>query len=110
RMVSVDPRYRLVVGRLELVIELLADPLPDLDRDRAGIDPGGDRAQQLEAESQVLHVGVDRLRDPGVLDLDRDLLVAAPERRPMDLADRRRRNRDLVEVAEVLLELALEVL
>ena len=107
------PRYVRAIARwfagLELVVEFVPDPLADLIGDRARVDPGRDHVEQLEAEPQVLHVGVDRLGDPRVLDLDRDG-AAVLEHRPVDLPDRRGGDRLLVEVGERLAQRRLEVL
>jgi hypothetical protein len=52
-----------------------------------------------EASQRHAQVGLDCLRDPRVLDLDDDS-VAVKRRRSVDLADRRRRERALVELGE----------
>ncbi len=109
RMAPVRAGHCLVVGRLQLVVKLLRDPLADLVGDRAGIDPGGDDAQQLQGHPQVLHVGLDGLGDPRILDLHSNV-AAVVERGPMDLTDRCRRYRLLVEVGERVLELLSKIL
>jgi hypothetical protein len=43
RVAAVHARHVAVVGRLELVVELLGDALADLVGDRPGVDAGSDR-------------------------------------------------------------------
>ena len=47
RVAPVHARHRVLIGGLELVVELLADPPSDLGRDRARVDPRCDHGQQL---------------------------------------------------------------
>ena len=61
----------LVLG-LVLVVELLHHPLAELGGDRLGVEPGGEGAGEPDDRPRVAQVGVERLGDPGVLDLDRD--------------------------------------
>ncbi len=87
-------RARELVDRPHEVDELeLPDPLPG--------DPG-DLVQQLD-------VGVDLALGVGPLDLD-DHLLAAGQAGPVDLADRRGRDRLLLEVLEDLLDREVELL
>ena len=76
----------LVLG-LVLVVELLHHPLADLLGDRLGVEAGGQRAGQADDRAGVAKVGVERLGDPRVLDLDRDL-AAVEQLGAMHLADR----------------------
>ena len=67
RVAAEDPRQRALVLRLELVVELLADPRADLLGGRLDVEPGRDLLHQPQDHPQVLHVGPHRLGDAGVL-------------------------------------------
>ena len=88
----------LVLG-LELVVELLPDPLAHLHGHRPRIQPRRQPLDQRQQQHRVAQVGLDRLRDPGVLDLH-DHVVTVDGRRTVDLADRGRGERALVELGE----------
>ena len=103
RVAAVDPRERALVLGLELVVELLLDPVPDLLADRLGVEPRRDPLGQPQDHAEVLQVGAHRRRDPRVLDLDRDV-AAVVQPRTVDLPDRRGRDRLLVELLEDLIE------
>ena len=98
----------LVLG-LELVVELLADPLAHLRRQRLRVEARREPLDERQQQHRVAQVGLDRLGDPRVLDLDDDL-VAVEGRRAVDLADRGGGERALVEVGEHLLERPAELL
>ena len=87
RVVAPQPPDAAVRGGLELVVELLGDALAQLVGQRLGVQPGRDAGQQRHQQPEVAQVGVDRLGDARVLDLDRDVdaLVRAGA---VDLADR----------------------
>ncbi len=76
----------LVLG-LVLVVELLHHPLADLLGDRLGVEAGGEGAGEADDRAGVAEVGVERLGDPRVLDLHRDL-AAVEQLGAVDLADR----------------------
>ena len=103
RVAAEDPRQRALVLRLELVVELLADPRADLLGGRLDVEARRDLLHQPQDHPEVLHVRADRLGDAGVLDLHRDL-AAVVQPRPVDLADRGRGHRRLVELGERLVE------
>jgi hypothetical protein len=107
-MAVVEPRHRSLVGRLQLVVELVDDALADLVPDRLGVELGGDRPGEPEQHPEVLHVGADRVVDAGVLDLDGDV-AAVLQRGAVDLADRGRRDRLGIELGEGVCERAVEV-
>src|SRR3954454_15638735 len=109
RVVAVLAGQRAVVGRLELVVELLGDALAQLVGDLAAVEAGGQPREQLEHHPHVLHVGADDVLDARVLDLDRDVAPAVLERPAVDLPDRRGGDRLLVELGEDRAELAAEV-
>ena len=88
-----------LVLRLQLVVQLLGDPLAQLGGQRLHIEAGREPLDQREQQHRVAQIGLDRLRDPRVLDLD-DHLVAVERRRAVHLADRRGRERVLVELGE----------
>ena len=75
----------LVLG-LELVVELLADPFPQLGKQRLGIESRSEPLDQRQQQLRVAQIRLDRFGDARVLDLDRHL-VAADRDRAMDLAD-----------------------
>ena len=108
-MAAEDPRQRPLVLGLELVVELLLDPRADLLADRLRVHPGRDPLREPQDQAQVLHVGAHRRRDARVLDLDRDL---APVQQPraVDLADRGRGDRLLVELFEHVRQALAELL
>ena len=87
-----DPRQRALVLGLELVVELLADPLADLRRDRAHVELGGHPLEQTHDHVEVLQVRPHRRRDPGILDLHRDLAPVLAQPCAVHLADRGRRD------------------
>src|SRR5205807_2170933 len=102
---------RLCVPRLEAVVELL----PDLTRELVDEHPNVDEVERADA---LLHqprglveqreIGLDLARRTRPLDLDRDA-PAVREDRAVHLADRRRRDRRLVELDEETLERAPEL-
>jgi hypothetical protein len=110
RMAREDPCERALVLSLELVVELLADPIADLARDRLDVELRRHPLEQTHDHVQVLHVGAHRGGDSGVLDLDGDLATVLAQRRPVDLSDRRGRDRLLVEALEQLRDRLFEVL
>ncbi len=103
-----DPRQRALIACLELVVELLVDALADLGRGRLDVDARRDRAHDPQDHPEVLHVGPDRLGHPRVLDLDRHI-AAVVQAGAVDLADRGRGDRLLVELGEQVHELVLEL-
>ncbi len=110
RVPAEDARQRALVLGLELVVELLDDPLPDLLGDRLHVQPGRHPLEQAHDHVQVLQVRPHRGRHARVLDLDRHLAPVLVERRAVDLPDRRGRDRLLVEVVEHLRDRLFEVL
>jgi hypothetical protein len=79
-----------VAGGLELVVALLAHPLGELGEHLLDIELGHQPAEHGGEQAQVAHVGLDRLGDARVLDLDRKL-GALRRAATMNLADARRR-------------------
>ena len=98
----------LVLG-LELVVELLADPLAQLREQPFRVQSRGEPLDERQQQRRVAQVSLDRLRHPGVLDLHDDV-VAVDRGGAVDLADRGRGKRTLVEVGEHALERAAELL
>ena len=76
-------------------------PLAQLLGDRLRVEPGRQRLRQPDQHAGVAQVGLERLGDPRVLDLDRDL-AAVEQRRAVHLADRGRGERLVLELGEVL--------
>ena len=99
RVVAPGARHRAMVLGLDLVVELVADPFAQLLRERLDVQAGGEPLDQRQQHLQVAQVGLDRLGDARVLDLDRDPL-ALGGRRAVDLADRGGGERVVLEVVE----------
>ena len=97
-----------VVLRLELVVELLGDPLADLAADGLDVEAGRKPLDETEDQVQVAKVDLDRFGDARILDLDGDRR-SVPGPRPMDLPDRRGRERLALEVGERLVDRPAEV-
>ena len=101
RVAAEDAREPALVLRLELVVELVADARADLLGGGLDVEPRRDALHQPQDQPEVLHVGPHGLGDARVLDLDRDVApVVQP--RAVDLADRGRGDRVLVERVERL--------
>ena len=109
RMSPHQPLDTALVLGLELVVELLPDPLAHLHGERLRVEPRGEPLDERQQQHRVTQVRLDRLRDPGVLDLHGHV-VAVEGRGAMDLADGCRSKRTLVEVAEHALERPAELL
>ena len=78
-------------------------------RQRLHVEARRDPLHQPHDHPQVLHVRAHGAGDARVLDLHRDLAAVLAQRRPVDLADRGRRDRLLVEGGEDLLDRRFEV-
>ena len=100
-MLAVGAGERALVLRLVLVVELLHHPLADLLGDRLGVEAGGEGAGEADDRAGVAEVGVERLGDPRVLDLDRDL-AAVEQLGAVDLSDRGGGEGLLLELGEEL--------
>jgi hypothetical protein len=78
------PRWARATARwfcaLELVVELLGDPLAQLGVDRLDVEAGREPLDQRQQQRQVAQVGVDGLGDARILDLDRDRLARERDR------------------------------
>ena len=74
RVAAVGARDRALVLRLELVVELLGDPLAQLGVERLDVEAGREPLDERQQQREVAQVGVDRLGDARVLHLDRDRL------------------------------------
>ena len=101
RVPAPGARHRAVVLGLDLVVELVADPLAQLLGQRLHVESRSEALDEREQQLRVAQVGLDRLGDARVLDLDRDG-AAVGGRRAVDLADRGRRERFGLEVGERL--------
>src|SRR4051794_12151733 len=86
-MATVCARERALVLRLQLVVELLEDALADLVHDQLWVDAGSDRRPEAGDDRRGPEVGLERVRDLGVLDLHGDN-AAVRQPATMDLADR----------------------
>ena len=102
----VDNRVRFVIGceqvlvvGLEPVVDLLAQPVAQLLDERARVETGKRRSDDPRSEGDVLEVRLDGAGDARVLHLDRHRAPIARDR-PMDLADRGRRERQRVPPGE----------
>ncbi len=109
RMATEDPGERALVLGLELVVELLLDPVPDLRADRLRVQPGRDPLREPQDQPEILHVGANGRGHARILDLDRDP-TPVREPRAIHLADRGGGDRFLVELVEHVLDAFLELL
>ena len=98
-MPAVRAGHRPLVLGLELVVELLRDPLAQLGVERLDVEAGREPPHEREQQREVAQVGLDRLGHARVLDLDRDRLALVGHR-AVDLADRGGRERLLLELGE----------
>ena len=108
RVAAEDARQRALVLRLELVVELVADPVADLLGRALDVEPRRDPLHQPQDDAEVLHVRPHGLRDARVLDLDRDV-AAVVQPRAVDLADRGGRHRLGIERREHVLDAVSEL-
>ena len=102
RVVAPEAGEAAVARGLELVVALGRDALGELGEHVLDLESGHQPAQHRRQHPQVAHVGLDRLGDPRVLDLHRDLgaLVRAPA---VHLADARRGGRLGIDLGEDVL-------
>ncbi len=84
---------------LHPVVELLDHPVLELVEQRPHVEPGDQHPDHPAQSAHLVEVGSQRVARAGVLDLDGDVAAVAPDR-PVHLADRRGRRRDVVELAE----------
>src|SRR5919202_2713810 len=108
-MPAIPAGERALLLGLELVVELLHDPLLELLGRRSGVEAGRQGLGEAQEHARVLHVGTDGLGHAGILDLHGDV-AAVRERRPVDLPYRGRGRGLLLEVLEQLLGWLLELL
>ena len=101
RVAAVDPRERALVLRLELVVELLVDARADLVAHRLRIQARRDPLHEPQDHPEVAHVRAHRLRDAGVLHLDRHV-AAVVQLGLVHLTDRGGGDRHRVERLEDL--------
>ncbi len=99
RVPAPGPRDGAVVLRLDLVVELLADPLAQLGGERLDVHPRREPLDERKQQAEVAQVGLDGLGDARVLDLDRHRLALARDR-AVHLADRGGREGLLLELGE----------
>jgi hypothetical protein len=103
RMAPEQPREATLLLRLDLVVELIGDPLAHLAQQRSGVTTGrqalNDRAHQPEGAQ----VAADRLGDVRVLHLHRDVLAGARVR-AVDLTEGGDREWLLVDCGEDVLQ------
>ncbi len=88
-------------GRLQLVVELLQQPLAQLDGELLDVEVRLQHFEQRRDPRQLAQVRAQRVARAGVLDLDGHLAPVVPHR-PVHLADARRRGRGVVEGREPL--------
>ena len=94
---------------LGLVVELVGDPVADLVQHRRRIEVRCEAREDGTNEPEVAQIGLGRLRHPRMLHLDGDELAVA-RARLVDLAQRRERERLLVDVVEQPADLLVEIL
>ena len=93
RMAVVEVGEGTLVGGLDAVVELLADPGLDLGHHRCRVEALEELAHHRAQQIGVGQIGADGVRDPRVLDLDGDGALPpcrVPRQRPVDLTDGRR--------------------
>ncbi len=88
-----------LVGGLDVVVELLDEPGPQLFDEGPVLETGEQQPERTEDDVGVHEIGPDGLVDARVLNLDRDLEPAVRDR-AVDLADRRGRDRIRVPLRE----------
>ena len=106
-MVPVVVGEQLLVGRFELVVDFVGESDLDLVDHLRRVEPAEALLEERAEHVGVAQVGRDRLADARVLHLDGDGAfgtVAIAHDRPMDLADRRGRDRLVVELDEQLVD------
>ena len=108
-MAAQQPLDAALVLGLELVVELLADPLAQLGGERLRVQTRREPLDERQQHRRVAQVRLDRLGDPRVLDLHGDL-VAIERRGAVDLTDRGGGERTLFEVGETRARAAAELL
>ena len=109
RVTPEQPLEAALILGLDLPVELVGDPLADLGEHGARVQPGRDAAEQRADDAEVAQVALDGLRETRMLHLDRHVLAVA-RARAVDLAERRDRERLLVEVVEQRTDPVVEIL
>ena len=99
RVAAVEVGEQPLVLRLEAVVDLLGEAGPQLLDERPGLEAGEQHPHQADEEVAVVEVGLDRLVDARVLDLDGDG-PSVVGHRPVDLADGRGGDRRRVPLGE----------
>jgi hypothetical protein len=103
RVAAVGPRERPLILRLELEVELFEHALAQLACDQPRVDARRDDLPERDEHRGQIEIRLERIGDFGVLHLDRDA-TAVGEHAAMDLADRRRGERLVLELREQLLD------
>jgi hypothetical protein len=103
-----QPLDTALVLRLELVVKLVPDALTHLHGERLGVEPRGQPLDERHEQHRVAQVRLDRFCHPGVLDLHGHV-IAVDGGGAMDLANRGRGKRTLVEVREHTLKRPAEL-
>jgi hypothetical protein len=109
RVVAVVVGEETLVVRLEAVVELLGQPLPQLGHEGPRLQPREQHPHGAEEQPGVVEVGPDRVADPGVLHLHRHGPAVVGDG-AVHLPDRGRRDRPRVPLGEPLLGRRAEVL
>jgi hypothetical protein len=97
----------LVLG-LELVVDLVGDPLAHLGQHRTRVECRRKARDDRSEEAEIAQLGLDAISHARVLHLDRDVLSVASGR-PVDLPERGEGERLLVDFGEQLADASVDV-
>lgn len=109
RVVGELDRVRVLGLRLQLVVQLLRDPVAQLGDQRLDVHAGNERPEQPGHPAELVEVRQQGVPGAGVLDLHRDLAAVVPHG-PVHLPDRGGRRRAVVELGEELAPVLAEAL
>ena len=109
RMAPEQLRQAALLLRLDLVVELIGDPLAHLTQQRRGVATRRETRDDRADEPDRPQVAFDRVADVGVLNLHRDVLAVAGVR-AVDLTEGSDREWLLLEGGEYILHARVEIL
>ena len=109
RVAPEQPREAALLLRLDLVVELIGDPLAHLAQQRSGVATRRETRDDRADEPDRPQVAVDRVAEVRVLNLHRDALAVAGKR-AVDLTEGSDRERLLLKGGEYILHAHVEIL